>query len=218
MAKLTDIPFGLLPFITLVHLTTLSKECYMISREALKFKNRGDELLAYFASVPLERRKDLIMYSTNMYDMWSMWQQLGIKMFGKRVNAFVFLDVAPCNVSVSTIIRDQEFDIGVSSHHIINIDTPYAMFCRIHPNVTAAINSLVDTINSMFGDTQYDDVSWQTSPISFFEIDLVYMACYRHDRLVINYQEDFVHTDMMLFDYFRVSGNSMREYLPLLLE
>lgn len=218
MAKLTDIPFELLPFLTLVHLTTLSKECYTRSREALRFKNRGDELLTYFASVPRERRKNLIVYSTNMYDVWSMWQQLGVRMFGRRVNAFVLLDVAPCNVSVSTTIRDRVFDIGVSSHHIIRIDTPYTLFSRVHSNIAAAISSSVDTINSMFGNTEYDDVWWQTSPISFFEIDLVHMACYCHDRLVIKYQEDFVYTDMMLSDYFRVSGNSMREYLSLLLE
>lgn len=218
MAKLTDIPFELLPFIALVQFTTLSKECYRLSREALCFKNRGYELLAYFASVPLERRKSLIVYSTNVSDVWFMWQELGIRMFGRRVNTFVILDVTPCNISVSTTMRDQVFDISVSSHHVIRIDAPYALFCRIHPSVAAATNSLVDTINSMFGDTQYDHVWWQTSPITFFEIDLVYMACYRHDRLVINYQEDFVYTDMMSSDYFRVSGNSMREYLPLLLD
>lgn len=217
MAKLTDIPFELLPFLTLVQLTTLSKECYTRSREALKFKNRGYELLTYFASVPTERRKNLIVYSTKTSDIWSMWQQLGIRVFGRRVNSLVFLDSVPCDVSVSVSIRDQVFDIGVSSQHMIQIDTPYALFGHIHPNVAAATSAFVDTINSMLGNIVYDDVWWQTSQITFFEIDLVYMACYRHERLVINYRDSYVYTDMSSSDYLRVSANSMRVYLSLLI-
>jgi hypothetical protein len=115
MANILDIPLFCLPFLTLVHLTVLSKECCVRCREALHLKNRGHELLTYFASVPFEKRSALVTESTTINDTWLMWKEIGLKTFGRYPISMFLLKAAPCSVDVCTSHRNDNLNMDIFS-------------------------------------------------------------------------------------------------------
>jgi len=220
MASILDIPLFYLPFLTLVHLSTLSKECFHRSREALKLKNRGHELLTYFASVPLEKRTSLITNSITIHDAWAMWEALAIKTFDRKVNSIFLQKAAACEVDISTTHYNNQLNIEVSSQHIMTVETPYILLGGlkgvVHPSVRSATSMWVHTMNQMLDNNNaYSEVWWRTAPLTYFEINMVFMSCYRHNNVVISSIDGVAETSFDV-DPCRVSANSMMVYLSLL--
>jgi hypothetical protein len=218
MASILDIPLFCLPFLTLVHLTVLSKECCAKSRDALTIKNRGHEMLTYLASLPMEKRASIVMNSISIHDVWILWKQVGLKTFGRHVDTIIFQKAEPCEVDICTTHRNEQFNMEVSSQFVIRMDTPYIMFGGLtgflHPSIEAATTSWINVIEMMIKANQYDDVWWRTAPLTFFEIDLMFSACWRHNNIVVGSMDGEVHASTP-YDRFRVSANSVRSYLTI---
>lgn len=81
MTTLLDIPFCCLPFMLLINLTVISKECCLRSKEALRLKDRGQELITYFKSLPLNHRESKINMRLSNLDTWFIWLKMASNVF-----------------------------------------------------------------------------------------------------------------------------------------
>ncbi len=189
MAHLTDIPFHLFSFLLLIKLSITSKQSHARCREALKLKNRGEELIAHFANMPTETREMKIRYQVSSMDTWHMWMYLGFKVFGPSQNTLIFLSGDPMTVDVCTTHRNDAYNIDVSSQHSIDMVAPRTLFpnvlqssmCQFLRSWTMVIDSLLLTDTS-----NYIDLWWRTSDITVYEVDLVHHVCYQYTNVVIS--------------------------------
>lgn len=201
MAKLLDIPFYCLPFMLLAQLTTISKECCMRSREAMKVKDRGQELAKYLAALSPEARNTKIGRLFNM-DMWYIWMHLAIKIFGPMPQAtMTFLKTAPMTVDVCTTHRNNVFHIEVSAQHYMDILAPHMLFATLDnmlkPSVYDVVQNIKIILNFLIGGgATYDELWWRTSPITFYEVDMVHNVYYQYADVTLAYINGDVSTSI----------------------
>lgn len=190
MATLLDVPFYCFPFMLLINLSVLSKECCQRSREALKLKDRGEELINYFAKVPFSSRETKINLYLSSLDTWYIWMKLASKVFASSQSSFVFMRPSPCSVDVCTIHRNHLFNMEVSTQHSMDMVTPHMLFASINNILQPSFAKMLDTwrhiMTILLGpNASYDDVWWHTSPMTFYEVDLVHNVYYQYADAVI---------------------------------
>lgn len=193
-----DLPFECLPFMLLVNLSVLSKECCVRSREALRLKNRGKEILAYLKTIPFPLRQPKVASALSSLDTWHIWLHLAAKVFGPTQTSFIFMKSAACSIDISTVHRNHECNMEISSQHTLDILSPYALFSNsiyhiLQPTMFDMIAMIKICMKSMLGcgtRAVYDSVWWQTSPITFYEVDLVHNVYYQYADMIIVCEDD----------------------------
>lgn len=221
MANLLDIPFFCLPFMVLVNLTVLSKECHQRSKDALKLKDRGNELITYFKSIPLSLRETKTSYMTHM-DIWHVWMKMASKVFPSSQPSFVFMRPAPCSVDVCTTLRDHTFNMEVSTQHSMDLVTPQMLFASIENLLQPSLAKMIDMLQMIMtillgAKTVYDEVWWRTSPITFYEVDLVHNVYYQYVDAVITCIDGTMNVSIE-HRRTRVAPSTVRQYLPVLMD
>lgn len=189
-----NVPFYCLPFMLLVNLSVLSRECCIRSREALKLKNRGAEILAYLKTVPFPIREQKASIALSAMDTWHIWLHLAAKVFGPMQTSFIFMRSEACSIDVSTTHRIHEYQMEISSQHSMDLLSPYILFGNkidniLRPSMFEMIAMLKLAMASLLGQgtlAQYSDVWWQTSAVTFYEIDLAHNVYYQYADVVIS--------------------------------
>lgn len=129
---------------------------------------------------------------------------------------------APCSVDVCTTHRNQFFNLEVSTQHVMDVVTPFMLFGNINHILQPSLASMVDMwrliINVLLDlNTSYDEVWWRTSPMTFYEVDLVHNVYYQYANVVITCINGVTS---MSFEHrrTRVASDTVRSHLGELIE
>lgn len=191
MTTILDIPFCCLPFMLLIKLTVLSKECRQRAKEALHFKDRGHELITFFKGVPFNLRESKINLYLSSLDTWYIWMSMASKVFPSTQTSFMFIRPAPCSVDICTTHRNRAFNLEVSTQHSMDMVTPHLLFGNINyllqPSLVKMVEMWEYIMSILLGatTTSYDEVWWRTSPLTFYEVNLVHNVYYQYADVVI---------------------------------
>lgn len=196
MVKLLDIPFYCLPFFTLVQLTTVSKEIRARSVEALKVKNRGEELTKYLAALSHDVR-DAKITGITVIDTWFIWMHLAATIFSPTQTLINFMKSAPMSVDICTTHRNTPLQLEVSAQHYMDILEPYRLFGELRNLLQSSVYDVIQVLKTimtcLFGGTAaYDELWWRTSPITFYEVDLVHNVYYQYADVTLTFVGDNV--------------------------
>jgi hypothetical protein len=197
MARFQDIPFMCLPFLALVQCTVLSKECCKLAKEALHLKDRGQGLVEHLKECHILFRFPKLNKGFNTLDIWSVWNHMAKV---TKSSTLVFMRWNPFTIHVSTEVDFPAFGIHSSSQQMVSVQLPYYN-CRkvtemLQPTFALACTQISYMIHMLIGSDNpkvFTDVFWETSPLTFYAVDVSRCTVHMYEGVVISFQQPGAH-------------------------
>jgi len=189
MSQFEDLPFEVFDFHFLVRCTQLSKTCRALALHGLACKERGRGLLCYLATIDMDRRIYKIANKMTCDDLWDMWKCIASTHNGIAV----LLKLAPLTIYMTTEYRCETLGVCSSGNQAIEVMYPYnfmhSMSDIVHGDIAygaGQIGHIVDLLTA-YTSGCYMDITWQTSPCTFYQVNAVEKRAYVYYGVVVNY-------------------------------